>query len=87
MTPDPFTAKAHEVVDGFVSTRPEYRVDAVQPDYRGGTNRIILGTRDDARVVFKVFATRERWRNEAFCLRHFAAQGIVPAVWTPCPSG
>lgn len=84
-TSDPLLEQAEFAVEQYAAEHPEYRVDSEQPDYRGGTNRIILGHRGSEPVVFKYFVTRSRWANELFCLRHFQPAGIVPAVLDVVP--
>jgi hypothetical protein len=63
-----------------MSANPGYAVDAVQPEYRGGTNMVTFGSLRDQPVVFKHYYDTGRWANELFCLNHFAHTGLVPRV-------
>ncbi|MEK7477200.1 MAG: hypothetical protein AAB152_16360 [Candidatus Coatesbacteria bacterium] len=64
----------------FIEKNPGYAVDAVQPEYRGGTNMVTFGTFRAQPVVFKHYYDSSRWANELFCLNHFAHTGLVPRV-------
>jgi hypothetical protein len=83
--PDLLLAEAEAAVAAFVAHRPAYAVDATQPAYRGGTNRVTLGTRAGAPVVLKYFVQDRRWRHELACLRHLAPSGLVPRVLEAVP--
>jgi hypothetical protein len=82
---DVFLADSESAVATFVASRPEYAVDATQPAYRGGTNRVTFGARAGVPVVLKFFVRDWRWRNERFCLRHYAPTGCVPRVLDEAP--
>lgn len=64
----------------FIRQHSDYQIDAAQPAYRGGTNRVTFGRLGERPVVFKYFVTADRFANELACLRHFAATGLVPEV-------
>jgi hypothetical protein len=82
---DGVLAAAEAAVAAFVACRPGYTIDADQPAYRGGTNRVTFGARAGAPVVLKHFVQPWRWQNERFCLRHFAATGCVPLILDEAP--
>jgi hypothetical protein len=84
-TQDKLLQQATLAVQQYVEAHPEYRIDAAQPDYRGGTNRITLGRRGEQGAVFKYFVNARRWRHELSCLRHFQRVGIVPALLDVVP--
>jgi hypothetical protein len=72
-------------VERYVAIHPGYTIDAEQPEFRGGTNRVILGLRNGQPIVFKYFVTTDRWLTEYACLRHFQPAGIVPQVIDAVP--
>ena len=80
-----FEQQANAIVAQFVALNPTFRIDAEQPAYRGGTNYITFGRHGDEPVVFKVFVSPARWRNELWCLRHFAQTGYVPHIRAVVP--
>ncbi len=65
----------------FVEANAGYTVDAVQPEYRGGTNHVTFGSFRGQPAVYKYFATSGRWANEHFCLNHFAHTGLVSRIF------
>jgi hypothetical protein len=75
---------AEAVFAEFVRERSEYSVDS-SPLRQGGTNILVRAVREDSPAVLKYFATPDRWRNELFCLRHFASTGLVPEVYDTLP--
>jgi aminoglycoside phosphotransferase (APT) family kinase protein len=78
-------ARAEAEVREFIAGQPGFAIDPVQPEYRGGTNCITLGTHEAAAVVYKHLAAPERWRNEVACLQHFSSTGLVPQVHALVP--
>jgi hypothetical protein len=82
---DALLTEAERVVERYVTEHPGYAIDAEQPEYRGGTNRVILGSHHGQPVVFKYFVTPQRWVNERTCLQHYQSAGIVPRVIDAVP--
>ncbi len=80
-----FERQANSAIRRFVAEHPEFSIDTHQPDYRGGTNYVLLGHLGQQPVIFKYFVTPQRWTNEHFCLRHFAPTGYVPRILTIVP--
>ncbi|MBT3265961.1 hypothetical protein HN371_02355 [Candidatus Poribacteria bacterium] len=72
--------RANATIGPLIAENPGYAVDAVQPEYRGGTNIATFGTRGGEAVVYKYFGGRDRWRNELYCLEALASTGHVPKV-------
>jgi hypothetical protein len=77
----------------FVGDHPEYALDQPQPAHVAGqltcgTNFVLWGHRREQPVVFKYYHENwggARWRNENFCLRHFASTGCVPTLYDAVP--
>ena len=74
-----FEWTAAEFVARFVAERPEYKLHP-EPVIQGATNYVARGYHRDEGVVYKYYSTPERWKNELFCLSHFAPTGVVPDV-------
>jgi hypothetical protein len=47
---------------------------------QGWSHYVERGTYEGRDVVLKFFNMDERWQNELFCTRHFAATGLVPEI-------
>ena len=73
-------ARSIAVIGELSREHPGYSIEALQPNYRGGTNLITMGLCGAEPIVFKYFEAPDRYRNELFCLNHFAATGWVPRV-------
>lgn len=78
----------------FIQGHAGYSLDAEQPEAvawqlaGGGTNFVVWGHYRDDPVIYKFFHPdwgAKRWRNESACLRHFAATGVVPAIYATVP--
>jgi hypothetical protein len=61
---DQLLAEAERAVAAFVAQGGGFSVAAVQPTYRGGTNRVTFGARNGDPVVFKYFVSERRSQNE-----------------------
>ncbi len=72
--------KGDQVFAQFVEEYPQYSLDAAAI-HQGATNYLARAFCDDRPVVLKYFGNPARWRNELFCLRHFAPTGVVPEVY------
>jgi phosphotransferase family enzyme len=84
-TVDRLLQEAAFTVGRYVEQHPGCTIDIQQPDYRGGTNRIILGSCQGQPVVYKYFVTSKRWMHEHSCLCHLASTGIVPRILDAVP--
>jgi hypothetical protein len=82
---DSLLAGAELVVGRYIAAHPGSTIDVEQPDYRGGTNRVILGSHNGQPIVFKYFVTAKRWDTERSYLQHFQSTGIVPRVIDAIP--
>jgi hypothetical protein len=82
---DVLVQRSDAIIADFIRTHPDYSVDPEQPDYRGGTNCATMAHRGSEAIVFKYFDAPDRYRNELFCLRHFAATELAPAVLDVVP--
>ena len=74
-----FRHAATAFISDFVAENPEYSLSLGEFD-QGWTNHVALGSHEGQAVVFKYYSMPERWRNELFCLKHFAPTGFVPDV-------
>src|SRR5436190_24333213 len=81
---DLLSEQARTAVDAFVAANPAYRTASSAAD-QGATNRTMFGSAGGVPVVFKFFVTAERWRNELFCLQHYADTGVVPRALAAIP--
>jgi hypothetical protein len=77
---DVFLDEAQRAIDRYIASRPQCVIEAAQPSYRGGTNRIFFGSVEKRPAVFKYFTSDARWRNELRCLRHFRSTALVPEI-------
>ncbi|MEZ4707321.1 MAG: hypothetical protein R3A44_08960 [Caldilineaceae bacterium] len=48
-------AQSQVALESFVRQHPQYAIDAVQPEYRGGTNFVTWGQCKQQPVIFKYF--------------------------------
>jgi Phosphotransferase enzyme family len=77
---DEFSHIAQREVDRLVASMPGLSVNAIQPTYRGGTNRIFMVQLNDQPIVIKYFVSASRWRNELKCLHHLQDTGLTPRL-------
>lgn len=76
-----FKQTATTFISDFVAENPEYSLSSEKLE-QGWTNHVALGSYQGEAVVFKYYSMPERWKNELFCLKHFAPTGFVPDVHT-----
>ena len=81
---DSHTKAAWDTVAEFVADRPDFRLDPDIPT-QGATNRVLYGRHNETPIVYKYFGFPPRWRNELYCLRHYADTGVVPEVIASIP--
>ncbi len=81
---DSQTKDAWDTVAEFVADRPDFLLDPDIPT-QGATNRVFYGRHNETPIVYKYFGFPPRWRNELYCLRHYAGTGVVPAVVASIP--
>jgi hypothetical protein len=82
---DDLTRASEAAIGRYLREHPASSVEPQQPGYRGGTNRITLGTLGDRPIVLKYFGAANRWVNEVSVLRHLAGSGLVPEVVDAVP--
>jgi hypothetical protein len=73
-------AEAEVAFAKFVEEEPSFSLDSA-PLNQGATNYLTRATQRSEPAILKYFATPDRWRNELFCLKHFAQTGVVPEVY------
>ena len=74
-----FHQTAREFIADFVANNSGYSLSSEELT-QGWSNHVALGSHEGEAVVFKYYSMTERWKNELFCLRHFAPTGCVPDV-------
>lgn len=77
---DQFTRQAFDEVDAFIAQNPGCTRQDIEQPAQSATNRVAFARRGRDPIALKVYCTPDHFKNELFCLRHFAGTGVVPEI-------